>query len=145
MEKISCRIAEDIMPLYIENLLHPGSVVLLEDHLQVCDSCREKVQRMKQESFKLQETKTTYLPSVELRMGRWIKDGIRWGSYVLPGIVIAILLRGGLHYVFPDIWERVLFPLGIYAVAIHGIVFIIFSILSLMVCIFPDGNAHIIT
>ena len=45
--KISCSIAEDLLPLYVDESCSQDSKIALEDHLAECSSCREKYKRMK--------------------------------------------------------------------------------------------------
>ena len=41
--RINCEIAEDLIPLYIDNALSKSSVEVLEEHLAGCDNCSSKV------------------------------------------------------------------------------------------------------
>lgn len=45
--KFSCSIVDDLLPLYLENICSEDSRAALEEHLQECASCREKLARMK--------------------------------------------------------------------------------------------------
>jgi hypothetical protein len=38
----ACAIVRDLLPLYVEGLLSPESVALVEAHLAVCEACRQK-------------------------------------------------------------------------------------------------------
>lgn len=42
MDKIKCCIAQDLLPLYIDNVLSDGSSQLLRNHLEECESCRKE-------------------------------------------------------------------------------------------------------
>ena len=44
--KISCEIAEDLLPLYLEDTCSKDSRAALEEHLQGCPACRAKLERM---------------------------------------------------------------------------------------------------
>ena len=48
--KFNCSISDDILPLYLENICSEDSRAALEEHLQECASCREKLARMKNSS-----------------------------------------------------------------------------------------------
>ena len=43
---ISCKIAEDLLPLYLDNSCSEDSRTAIEDHLKCCPSCRMKLDRM---------------------------------------------------------------------------------------------------
>ena len=49
--KFNCNISDDILPLYLENICSEDSRAALEEHLQECASCREKLARMKNNSI----------------------------------------------------------------------------------------------
>ena len=40
MKKINCNIIRDILPLYLDDVVCDDTKELVEDHLNVCDSCR---------------------------------------------------------------------------------------------------------
>lgn len=46
--KISCNMAEDLLPLYLEDSCSPDSQGAVEEHLEECPACRERFSRMKQ-------------------------------------------------------------------------------------------------
>ncbi|CAC9928828.1 hypothetical protein PEPCOX59622_00444 [Aedoeadaptatus coxii] len=45
--KISCKIIEDLLPLYIDEVCSEESKKLIEEHLSECSQCNEKLNRMK--------------------------------------------------------------------------------------------------
>lgn len=45
--KLNCSIADDLLPLYLEDVCSEGSKAALEEHLRECPACREKLARMK--------------------------------------------------------------------------------------------------
>lgn len=47
MRKTDCEIVEDLMPLYIDGLTSETSNKLIVEHLQECEECRAKLQRMR--------------------------------------------------------------------------------------------------
>ena len=49
MEKISCNIARDLLPLYIEGILSEETAQVVEMHLQTCKSCKKDFETMRQE------------------------------------------------------------------------------------------------
>lgn len=49
--QLNCNIAEDLLPLYLENMCSDDSKTALEEHLQECPACREKLARMKSDEI----------------------------------------------------------------------------------------------
>lgn len=45
--KFNCSIADDLLPLYLEGVCSEDSKAALEEHLQECPACREKLARMR--------------------------------------------------------------------------------------------------
>ena len=46
MDNIKCCIAQDLMPLYIDGVLSEESSVLLQDHMEHCESCAQEYEAM---------------------------------------------------------------------------------------------------
>jgi len=49
MNKISCEIINDIMPLYVEDMASDATKKMVEEHIEECLECRTKLVEMKQE------------------------------------------------------------------------------------------------
>ena len=49
MNKISCEVIGDLLPLYVENMASPSSRALVEEHLKTCEACRALKQSMQRE------------------------------------------------------------------------------------------------
>lgn len=49
--KFNCSVVDDLLPLYVEDICSEDSRAALEEHLQECVSCREKLARMKNGSI----------------------------------------------------------------------------------------------
>ena len=45
--KFNCSIVDDLLPLYLEDICSEDSKAALEEHLQECSACREKLARMR--------------------------------------------------------------------------------------------------
>ena len=48
--KITCNIIEDLLPLYIDDMVSEDSRQLVEKHLKECDACRKMLDEMKKEN-----------------------------------------------------------------------------------------------
>lgn len=56
--KINCNIADDLLPLYLDDACSEDSKAALEKHLSECASCREKLERMKAQDITVPVKKT---------------------------------------------------------------------------------------
>ena len=44
--KLPCAVTRDLLPLYVENMVEQETKVLVKEHLDECDACREKLSEM---------------------------------------------------------------------------------------------------
>ena len=58
--KFNCSIVDDLLPLYLEGICSEDSKAALEEHLQECFACREKLARMKNNDIIPQMKKQEY-------------------------------------------------------------------------------------
>lgn len=56
--KISCGVAGDLLPLYVDGCCSEESGALLTEHLGECQKCREKWERMKRIDFLPEQEET---------------------------------------------------------------------------------------
>lgn len=71
--KINCKIAEDLLPLYLEELCSEESKTALEAHLNECPDCKKKWERMKNQEIlpaMRQEKRTVSLADCAKRIRR---------------------------------------------------------------------------
>lgn len=45
--KVSCNVIKDIMPLYVEDMVSNDTRILVEDHLNGCEDCKNQLEKMK--------------------------------------------------------------------------------------------------
>ena len=83
MEKISCNIARDLLPLYIEGILSEETAQVVEMHLQTCKSCKKDFETMRQEFVfpsapKIQEENERILKELkrQLKIKRILTAGV---------------------------------------------------------------------
>ena len=95
MEKISCSIAKDLMPLYMDGVLSEETTEVMKDHLEGCENCRNEYEIMEQEWYlpstvKLQEENKKMLKELKSQIKR---------KRILTGVVAvflaAMVLVGG--------------------------------------------------
>ena len=56
--KVTCKVIQDLLPLYHDGVASPDTAALVEEHLKDCEACQE-------EFHKLQEAVDLALPSPE--------------------------------------------------------------------------------
>ncbi|MBO5088394.1 MAG: zf-HC2 domain-containing protein [Lachnospiraceae bacterium] len=79
MKKMNCNIANDLIPLYIDDVISKDSKEMLEEHIIKCKQCQQTIEKMKQD-----------IPMVEERNINPFKK-IR-KKLVVRSIIIALLL-----------------------------------------------------
>lgn len=99
MEKISCSIAKDLLPLYIEGILSEETAQVVEMHLQTCESCKKDFEIMRQDFVfpsapKIQEENEKILKELkrQLKIKR-ILTGV-----VAVFVTIAVIISGYMVY-----------------------------------------------
>lgn len=46
--KITCKVIESLLPMYVDDLASEDSVLLVEEHLKECESCRNKMKELQE-------------------------------------------------------------------------------------------------
>lgn len=87
MEKISCSIAKDLMPLYMDGVLSEETTEVMKVHLEGCENCRKEYEIMEQEwnlpsTVKLQEENKKMLKELKSQIKR---------KRILTGVVAVFL------------------------------------------------------
>lgn len=102
--KVTCEIAEDLLPLYVDNVCSDQSKRAVEEHLQECEKCRKLIE----------STHAVAVPHIEPDQptaDQAVKKGFKkiqlrwWASILLVIIIIPLLFLGwnqyhnrGIHY-----------------------------------------------
>lgn len=99
MEKISCNIARDLLPLYIEGILSEETAQVVEMHLQTCKSCKKDFETMRQEfafpsAPKIQEENERILKELK----RQLKIKRILTAVVAVFVTVAVVISGYLVY-----------------------------------------------
>ena len=99
MEKISCSIAKDLLPLYIEGILSEETAQVVELHLQTCENCKKDFEIMRQDFVfpsapKIQEENEKILK--ELKHQLKIKRILT--AVVTVFVTIAVIISGYMVY-----------------------------------------------
>ena len=62
MSKISCNVIQDIMPLYVDEIVSEDTKKLVEEHLKECEDCRKAVSYTHLDVYKRQASCCAGLP-----------------------------------------------------------------------------------
>lgn len=54
MDKINCDIIQDLLPLYVDDVCSQASKQMIEEHLENCSFCTEKVQELQKDTISIQ-------------------------------------------------------------------------------------------
>lgn len=102
MEKISCSIAKDLMPLYMDGVLSEETTEVMKAHLEGCENCRKEYEIMEQEwkvpsTVKLQEENKKMLKELKSQIKR---------KRILTGVVavfLAAMVFAGGYLVYENV------------------------------------------
>ena len=90
---LTCNTIQDLLPLWADDVLHPGSREEVEAHLAACPACRKKADGLRPQT---QETSLPPLP-VPARQKRRRLVGL---ALAVLAVVIAVCrVVTGVHYV----------------------------------------------
>lgn len=91
MKKINCSIIQDILPLYVDEVVSDDTREMVEEHLKHCEACKKEVAFMKRE---------LYLPvEKEVPMIKNLKRKWRNKKLMISGVsvVLTVLILFGAH------------------------------------------------
>ena len=101
MNKISCEIVQDLLPLYHDGMCCEKSCEMICEHIRVCAGCREELELMGQSfhvAVDVEEVDAAAAASKALKQHR--KKAFRMGIVVAVLLVcISILSSVGKHYI----------------------------------------------
>jgi len=88
--KWNCNVVQDLVPLYIEEVCCQESRAMVEEHLEECAACREKLKKMKAKGFEVQDTK----PQMEMARfaGKVKHHRIKMAAAAMAAALLASLV-----------------------------------------------------
>ena len=147
--KISCKIIEDILPLYADEVCSEESRALIEGHVAECEKCRKKLGMMSETGNEKADIRPLK------NVGRWLEKlklktlikGIVSGALIIGFIVfsiyfltqVAIMKVGADHVTVSDVCE-----LSDGNIAFHLYVDDSFDLNCISAEVDNDGNMYII-
>lgn len=94
MNEIKCTIIQDVLPLYIDEVVSQDTKEMVEQHLQQCDSCRKEYETMKRKLYIPAENKDSLFNNISKK---WRKKKML--TSILSIFVTAVILSGAFIYV----------------------------------------------
>lgn len=117
--KISCNIIEDLLPLYVDDMVSEDSRQLVEEHLKECPSCRKMQEEMMRENHLTsvgKSSKSIQTNRTEIEPLKKIRHKIR--KKRIASVFLAVILvvaAGGIgHYWYYDKEDYISWDEGIY-------------------------------
>ncbi len=92
MNKQECKIVQDLLPLYIDNLVEEDTKLYIEQHLEVCDECND-IQRRMREGVSVQILNKGN--GAEKNIIKYIAKIMIWYMLCPLGVIFLIVLGGG--------------------------------------------------
>lgn len=123
---MKCEIIRDLMPLYLDDCCSEGSVRLVKEHIEECDSCRNLLEEMskelivgtreKQKNLMEEELLKTGKEVIKTEMRRDYLEKIVWIDIPLNivlyifGMIIMLRYNGSNFYLYEKLskmmWEK---------------------------------------
>lgn len=96
--KISCEVAEDLLPLYVENSCSDDSKTLLDAHLKMCPLCQKKYERMKNNDFFVDAVEDTDKEILALSYAKKVRCRRRVFSFLIPFMILFVGFASSITY-----------------------------------------------
>ncbi|MED4452180.1 zf-HC2 domain-containing protein [Metabacillus fastidiosus] len=94
MKEIKCTIIQDVLPLYIDEVVSQDTKEMVEEHLQYCEECQKEYEIMKQELYIPAENKASIFKKINRK---WRKKKVKIS--IISVLLTAIILLGAFSYV----------------------------------------------
>lgn len=95
MKEIKCTIIQDVLPLYIDEVVSQDTKEMVDEHLEHCDKCQKEYESMKQDLYIPLENKGSLFNNIRKK---WRKKKVRIS--IISILVTAIIFIGAFLYVF---------------------------------------------
>lgn len=95
MNKLPCELVEDLLPMYVDQLTGSVTNDMIEEHLESCESCTQKYERMKQPVTGESEREVKEIDFLKKTKQRNKKRLLIWVAVVW---LLAIVFLGARYY-----------------------------------------------
>lgn len=93
MKEVKCTIIQDILPLYVDEVVGRDTKEMVEEHLQHCASCQKDVESMERDLILPAENNAAPLQTIRRK---WRNK--KWMISLISVLTTAILLAGAFSY-----------------------------------------------
>lgn len=110
MKDIKCTVIQDLLPLYVDEVVSDDTKSLVNEHLLTCENCRNEFEQMKGTLYVPIENKTTLFSQLNKRWNRkkWL---LILGSILTTTLLGFALFSFIFHYAKPIPYTADLFEL----------------------------------
>lgn len=92
---ISCKVIQDLLPLYHDNVCSPESSAMIEEHLKDCEACQEEFHKL-EESPLAKNGKKEEAEKENVQRMKNVKKALRKKRAIVVSIVAAVVLVLGV-------------------------------------------------
>ena len=110
MRDIKCTVIQDLLPLYVDEVVSDDTKSLVNEHLLTCENCRNEYEQMKGTLYVPIENKDTLFSQLKKRWNRkkWL---LIFGSVLTTTLIGFVLFSFIFHYAKPIPYTAELFEL----------------------------------
>ncbi len=95
MKEIKCKIVQDLLPLYIDEVVSQDTKEMVDEHLQHCEECKKEYETMKLDLYIPEENKDSLFRTIRKK---WRKKKVM--TSIVSIFVTTTILIGAFLYVF---------------------------------------------
>lgn len=94
MEKISCKIIEDLLPSYRDEVLTDSVKLMVEKHLESCNHCKSKLKQLEREIEinELEQKSKGHKFIASLQRRKYYLIGMMIGAMIPIGAFVALIV-----------------------------------------------------
>ena len=108
MKEIKCTVIQDLLPLYVDEVVSDDTKSLVNEHLLTCKDCKNEYEQMKGTLYVPIENKATLFSKINKRWNRkkWL---LTFGSILATTLIGFAIFSFIFHYTKPIPYETDLF------------------------------------
>jgi len=95
MKETKCKIIQDILPLYVDEVVSQDTKKMVDEHLQGCEKCQRECEKMKSKLYIPAENKAPIIKKINKK---WRRKKVMIS--IMSVFATAIILFGSFAYVF---------------------------------------------
>ncbi|MBQ6569109.1 MAG: zf-HC2 domain-containing protein [Clostridia bacterium] len=96
MSKITCKVVQDLLPLYVDEVLSDDSINIVDEHLDTCEQCTQFAENLKESPVKIQPAENADEAAALKKIKKKLsKKQIKTAALTALGVIV---LAAGLFY-----------------------------------------------